>query len=141
MLDAASADAEMAADLAQRFAAALQPPPFMLPSEWAARHRSMSPEASSKQRGKWRHFPFQIEPLDASADPEVRRVVLMWASQVTGKSKVCLNTVAYFISQEPCPIQVVQPDLLLADGWSKDRLDTMIRDTPPLKDAMCGKGT
>lgn len=71
--------------------------------------------------------------LDAPDDPNVGEVVLMWASQVTGKTETLNNMVGYTIDIDPCPILNLQPTLEMGETWSKDRLATMLRDTPALR--------
>jgi phage terminase large subunit GpA-like protein len=70
--------------------------------------------------------------MDAANDPDVEKVVIMSSAQV-GKSEVILNTIGYHIDYDPCPILVVQPDLSMAETFSKDRVAPMLRDTPALK--------
>ncbi len=55
----------------------------------------------------------------------------MTSSQV-GKTEIINNIAAYFIDQDPSPILLVQPTLLIGEAWSKDRLTPMVRDTPAL---------
>jgi phage terminase large subunit GpA-like protein len=57
----------------------------------------------------------------------------MWASQVTGKTETLNNMVGYTIDIDPCPILNLQPTLEMGETWSKDRLATMLRDTPTLR--------
>lgn len=102
------------------------------PSEWIEEHRRISPEANAKKAGRWRNLPFQVEPMDNAIDPRVQTTVLMWAAQTGGKTEVINGVVGYFCHQEPSPILVTQPDLNMAESWSKDRFMTMIRDTKPL---------
>ncbi|MGL5058615.1 MAG: phage terminase large subunit family protein, partial [Microcoleus sp.] len=51
----------------------------------------------------------------------------------THNSECCSNTVGYFMHQDPCPILNLQPTLEMAQTWSKDRLSTMVRDSPVLR--------
>lgn len=113
--------------------AAFRPPPRMTVTEWADAFRYLSAE-SSAEPGKYAsdRAPYQREPMDAMSDPHVRRVVLMWPSQV-GKTEIANNFVGQRIDMKPGPLLVVQPTLQMADAWSKDRLAPMIRDTPRLK--------
>lgn len=71
--------------------------------------------------------------MDAPYDPEVSSVVLMWASQTTGKTETVNNIVGHTIDIDPCPMLVIQPTLDMGETWSKDRLSTMLRDTPRLR--------
>ena len=70
--------------------------------------------------------------MDVWADPSVNEVVVMSCSQV-GKTETLLNTIGYYIAYEPAPILMVQPTLEMARSWSQDRLSTMVRDTPIIK--------
>jgi len=70
--------------------------------------------------------------MDAFCDPQIEKVVIMSSSQI-GKTEILLNVIGYFIDQDPCPILVVHPTVEAVKTWSKDRLSTMIRDTPCLK--------
>jgi phage terminase large subunit GpA-like protein len=75
---------------------------------------------------------YQREMMDAANDPDVEQVVVMSSAQV-GKTEILLNTTGYHIDYDPCPILIVQPDLPMADTFSKDRIAPMLRDTPALR--------
>lgn len=66
------------------------------------------------------------------ADPRIPAVVLMWSSQL-GKTEIINNFSGFRIDQEPGPMLNLQPTLEMAKAWSKDRLATMLRDTPRLR--------
>lgn len=70
--------------------------------------------------------------MDAISDAVHEQIVLMLASQV-GKSEILLNTLGFYIDQEPSPILVVQPRVDDAKSFSKDRIAPMLRDTPALR--------
>lgn len=57
----------------------------------------------------------------------------MFASQ-TGKTEIGNNVIGFFVQAEPAPILIVQPTVELAEAWSKERLDPMVRDTPCLRE-------
>src|SRR5262249_28554706 len=120
-------------ELCHKFFDLFEPPERVTPSEWAEKHRYLSPEASNRA-GKFSFAlaPWQREPLDAPLDNETRSVVLMWASQVTGKTETVNNFIGATIDVDPCATLVLQPTLDMAEAWSKDRLATMLRDTPRL---------
>lgn len=71
--------------------------------------------------------------MDEVDNPEVSSVVLIWPSQVAGKTETVNNIVGHKIDIDPCPILVIQPTLEMAETWSKDRLTPMLRDTPRLR--------
>lgn len=111
----------------------LAPPPKLTVSEWADNYRQLSREASAEP-GQWRtsRAPYQKEILDAINDPGVEVVVVMSSAQV-GKTEIILNIIGYYMDYDPAPILALQPTLEMAEAFSKDRLATMLRDTPKLK--------
>ena len=106
------------------------PPPVLKISDWADEFRYLSPEASAEP-GKWRtaRVPYLREILDTIGT--VPEVVIM-ASAQTGKTEAVLNTIGYFMHQDPAPIMMVQPTIEMAEAISKDRIATMLRDSPAL---------
>lgn len=108
------------------------PPPRQTVSEWADAERRLSPESAS-EAGKY--YTSRTEYcrgiMDAFSDPAVQQVVVVSSSQVA-KTTILENVVGYHVHRDPCPIMIVQPTLKLAEDFSKDRLDPMIRDTPAL---------
>jgi phage terminase large subunit GpA-like protein len=67
----------------------------------------------------------------AVTDPLVRKITVMGPTQLL-KTELLNNVVGYFIDQDPAPMIVMQPTGKMAEAWSKDRLDKMLRDTPAL---------
>lgn len=120
--------------LEQAFYRALAPPPDLTVSEWADEYRMLSAEASAEP-GRWStdRAPYQRDIMDAIHDPVVHTIVVMSSAQV-GKSEVLLNILGYCIDLDPGPILMIQPTLAMAEAFSKDRIDTMLRDTPVLRD-------
>lgn len=112
---------------------ALTPPPDLTLSEWAAEYFQLSPESSSLP-GKFRfdRAMFQKGVFDALSDPTVKKVVIMASSQIL-KTQALLCYVGMIIHTDPGPILVVQPTSKMAQSFSKDRIDTMLRDVPILK--------
>jgi phage terminase large subunit GpA-like protein len=102
--------------------------------EWADTYRFLSPEASSTP-GKWRTSLVEPArgPMLAVTEPKVKKISIMACTQLM-KTELLNNIVGYFVHQDPSPIIVMQPTGSLAETWSKDRLDPMIRDTPALSD-------
>lgn len=122
--------------LFRRLARVVAPPPNLTVSEWADQNRRLSSEASAEP-GRWRteRAPYQREIMDALNDDETETIVVMSSAQV-GKTEIILNTIGYFVHQDPSPIMLVQPTLELAQAFSKDRLTPMVRDTPELRKRM-----
>ncbi len=108
-----------------------RPPRRVTLSEWSDEHAVLSPE-SSADPGAWRTLPYQKGILDAMTDPLVEMVTVMKSARV-GYTKCVGNLVAYHIHQDPCPIMVVQPTVEDAEGYSKEEIAPMLRDTPALR--------
>lgn len=109
------------------------PPPMLTVTEWADRYRMLSAEASAEP-GRWQtsRAPYQAGVMDALSDPELETVVFIKSAQV-GATEILNNVVGYFISQDPATILVMQPNVEMAETWSKDRFAPMLRDTPSLR--------
>jgi len=120
--------------LISKAVAALKPPENMTVSEWADKHRKLSPE-SSAEPGRWRTYrtPYLKEPMDAFTDPKVKRIVLVSSSQV-GKSELENNIVGYIIDEDPGSILFIHPQVTDAREYSTLRIAPMIRDCKTLKE-------
>lgn len=119
-----------ASELVAEIAAVWAPPAAISVSEWADRHRYLSPE-SAAEAGKWKTLPYQRDPMDAVSDPAVRRVVVMSATQML-KTVLIENAIGWAIDVDPGPILVMQPRDEDALDFSKERIAPMLRDTPRL---------
>lgn len=106
------------------------PPKRMKLSEWAEKHAVLSAE-SSAQTGKWTNIPYQVEMLDAMTDRAIESVTVLKSARV-GYTKCINHLIGYHIEHDPCPIMVVQPTNGDAEGYSKDEIAPMLRDTPVL---------
>jgi phage terminase large subunit GpA-like protein len=117
----------------------LKPVPRLALDEWADKYRFLSPESSS-EAGRWDTSRVEVArgPMRAITDPSVHTVTVMCATQIL-KSELLLNTVGYHIHQDPAPMLIVQPTDLLAEGFSKDRIDKLVRDTSVLRERVSEK--
>lgn len=117
----------------QSFLEGLRPEPDLTVSEWADRYRMLSSKASAEP-GPWRtnRTPYLREPMDClSSNSPIQRVVLMFAAQ-TGKTEAGSNWLGYVIAYSPGPLLAVQPTVEMAKRLSKQRLESMINETPIL---------
>jgi hypothetical protein len=117
------------------FLEGLRPEPDLTVSEWADRYRMLSSKASAEP-GPWRthRTPYLREPMDAlSSNSPIQRVVLMFAAQ-TGKTEAGSNWLGYVIAHAPGPMLAVQPTVEMAKRLSKQRLESMITETPCLSE-------
>ena len=117
----------------QILSASFRPPEKMLVSEWAERYRVLSPETAAEP-GQWSNerTPYLVGVMDAVLDPDIDTVVWQKSAQV-GATEGINNLVGYFIDLDPAPMLIVQPTIGMAQGWSKDRLTPMIRDSARLR--------
>lgn len=83
-------------------------------------------------------MPPAREIMLAVTDPLVKELTVMSCSQLL-KSELLNNVTAYHIAMDPCPIIIMQPTSHMAQAYSKDRIDPMIRDTPILTELVSEK--
>jgi phage terminase large subunit GpA-like protein len=112
------------------FAAYLEPPPVLSLSQWAEEHAFLSVE-SAAVAGKWRAYPYQVGIMDALTDPANETVTWMKSTRV-GYTKTINHSIAYHIHYDACPQMAVQPTVEDAEGYSKEEIAPMIRDTPAI---------
>ena len=111
----------------------LRPEQALTVSEWADKHRRLSSKASAEP-GPWRtgRTPYLREPMDClSTTSSVQRVVMMFAAQ-TGKTESGSNWLGYVIDHAPGPMLLVQPTVEMAKRLSKQRLESLVTETPAL---------
>ena len=111
----------------------LRPEQPLTVSEWADKHRRLSSKASAEP-GPWRtnRTPYLREPMDClSSNSPIQRVVMMFAAQ-TGKTEAGANWLGYVIDHAPGPMLLVQPTVEMAKRLSKQRLESLITETPVL---------
>ena len=117
------------------FLEGLRPEEPLTVSEWADKYRKLSSKASAEP-GPWRtnRTPYLREPMDClSSSSPVQRVVMMFAAQ-TGKTEAGSNWLGYVIDHAPGPMLCVQPTVDMAKRLSKQRLESMITETPCLSE-------
>lgn len=121
----------------EALARGMKPAPPMTVSQWADEHRRL-PTKGASEPGRWRtsRVPFAREIMDVLSDhpdyAHVRRVVFKKSTQVAG-TEIGNNWVGYVMARMKTPMMVVQPTIDLAERWSKQRLASMIDDTPALR--------
>lgn len=117
----------------------LRPPDMRPVSEWAREYRRLSPEsAASPGPCDLDVVPFMREIADSMGDPSVPEVRVMKSSQVA-YSESLNNFIGRQIHLNPGPIMMIQPTLEMAEGYSKDRISPMIRDSPVLSERIDDK--
>lgn len=116
--------------LTAAFWEAMKPPPKLSLSEWADRYAFLSAE-SSAETGRWKTLSYQKGIMDAVTDPTLEQITVMKSARV-GYTKILNWAIAYHISQDVCSILLVQPTIEDAEGYSKEEIAPMLRDTPAL---------
>ena len=126
-----SAEPDGAAALAQAWAQGLRPEPDLSVAAWADRHRMLSPRASAEP-GRWRtaRTPYLGEIMAAlSPSHPAQRIVFMKGAQVGG-TEAGNNWLGFLIHHAPGPALAVQPTVELAKRFSRQRVATLIEETP-----------
>ena len=122
-------------DLIQGCLEALRFEPELTVSQWADAHRMLSGKASAEP-GPWRtdRTPYLREIMDElSTTSNVQRVVLMAGAQL-GKTEAGSNYLGYVIAHAGGPMLMVQPTVDMAKRLSKQRLESLISETPCLSE-------
>lgn len=114
----------------RRASRAFRPPPRLRLSEWADANFVLSQE-SAAEAGRWKTLPYQRDIMDAITDRSVEQVSVKKSARV-GFTQMVKAAIGYYIDQAPSNILVVQPALDDARGFSREELDPMFRDVPPL---------
>lgn len=121
--------------LRRAWARGLAPDARLSVSQWADRHRVLSGRASAEP-GRYRtaRTPWMREIMDRlSPHDPAQRVVFMKAAQV-GATEAGNNWIGYVIHQAPGPMLAVQPTVELAKRNSRQRIDPLIAESPPLRE-------
>ncbi|MFR3299186.1 MAG: phage terminase large subunit family protein, partial [Fusobacterium sp.] len=120
-------------DLFSNMLKILKPSPDLTIGEWADKYRILSKENSSEP-GQWdtNRTPYMKEIYNCLVDSHTESVTMMCSAQV-GKTEMLLNILGRYMHLDPCPMLFVQPTVEDAKGFSKERVEPMIRDTKVLK--------
>jgi phage terminase large subunit GpA-like protein len=122
-------------ELSQAWRDGLTPDAALTVSEWADRHRVLSPRASAEP-GRYRtdRTPYMRAITDAlSPTHPARRIVVMKSAQV-GFTEGGNNWIGYIIHHAPGPMLAVQPTVELAKRFSRQRIDPLIAESPSLRE-------
>jgi phage terminase large subunit GpA-like protein len=124
----------------ESFTGGLLPDPDLSVAEWSNTHRILS------QKGSAEHGPYRIERTPylkeiaecLSPRSPVQRVVFMKSAQV-GASELGFNWIGFIMHACPGPVMMVQPTTELAEKVSKQRIASMIEETPVLSEILPAK--
>lgn len=116
------------------FARAVAPRKPLTVSQWAARHRVLSPKGSAEP-GPWRNErnPPQVEIMDcASARSPVTDMVALLPIQI-GKSEIEMNILGYTMTENPMPIIVALPAEASMNKLIDQKINPLIEETPAVQ--------
>ncbi len=108
----------------------IAPPPKLTVSEWADKHRYISPEVSGHP-GWWKTnlVPHTREIMDSYNDPRIMEIVVMKAARMAITE--CINNmIGYCIDYDPSSMLYVQQSLEEGKKYSTSILKYLIEDTP-----------
>lgn len=101
-------------------------------SEWSDAKRILSADLGEPGDWKTSRVPYMREPMNAITDPRVSEVTIIKPTRIGATQSVVLNTIGYYVDQEPSPIIVAVPTLDDASKFSSQLLQPMLDDTPCL---------
>lgn len=111
----------------------LRPKEPLTVSEWADRYRKLSSKASAEP-GPWKtsRTPYLREIMDVlSVQHPAQRVVVMAGAQL-GKTEAGSNWLGYVVDHAPGPMLIIQPTVEMGNRLVKQRLNSLIAETPVL---------
>jgi phage terminase large subunit GpA-like protein len=92
------------------------------------RRRSLS-RGLTANPGRFKPFPFQLEPLDLITDERYNEMTLCWASQTLGKTELINCVIGWSIEEGPgAGMLMVLPTIQMAQSWSKLKLNPLLED-------------
>jgi phage terminase large subunit GpA-like protein len=113
----------------------LEPDPAQTVDEWSDRYRILSGKGAAEP-GPYRtsRTPYLKEIMQClSPNSPIQRIVFMKSAQV-GASEAGFNWLGYIMHSCPGPTMMVQPTTELAEKVSKQRIQSMIEETPVLSE-------
>lgn len=82
---------------------------------------------------RFANWPYQKEPLDMMADPDVREITLMWGAQV-GKTQIMNCGLGYFIEHDPQSQMVMHPTQGDLGMWLETKFNPMVSSNEVIAD-------
>lgn len=125
---------DVEAFIEEEFFKGVEPDSYMSVSEWADKYRMLSSKSASEP-GRWRtaRTPYLKEIMDClSPKSPVQKVVFMKGAQIGG-TECGNNWLGYIMHKAPGPIMAVSPTVEMAKRNSRQRIDPLIEDCPPLR--------
>jgi phage terminase large subunit GpA-like protein len=102
-------------------------------ADWADTYRTVSQGPDTGTKWKTDRVPGLREMLEAGSHVRVKEMVIGGCSRWGKTEGVLNNYVGYSMHIDPRPIMMVQPKKEAGEKYSRDRLDSLIRETPVLR--------
>lgn len=119
--------------IAAAWSAGWLPDPRLDFCEWADTHGVISPrEGAEPGPYSSRRTPFWREPMRCLSTSHPALEVYVYKGTQLGFTKVGTLWLGYIMHHVPGPAMVVQPTIDLAKRYSRQRLDTLIEETPAI---------
>lgn len=112
----------------------LRPPENISVSEWAEKYRVLDSKSSAVP-GPWRNdmTPYLAGVMDEFCNFDTEEIIFAKATQLGG-TEALFNILGWIIQQDPSPAMLVYPAENLGESVSLNRLQPMLRLSPPLKE-------
>lgn len=114
---------------------ALRPPPDLPPSVWAERSVYVPVGNAIPGLINFENAPYQRQPLDMTANPDCRRITLMWGAQV-GKTMLMLCGQGYRIAQDATSQMMMQPSQGDLQTWLETKFNPLVDANTSLQSKM-----
>lgn len=112
----------------------LRPPEDITVSQWAEKYRILDAKSSASP-GPWRNdrTPYLVDIMDEFCNFETEEIVFVKPTQVGG-TEALQNMISWAIHEDPAPAMIVYPTDSLSESISENRIQPMLRLSPPLKE-------
>lgn len=118
--------------VASTFAAILQPPAPLAPSEWARENLIVPDGPRANERWNADLTPYILEPLDLlGPESGVNEIAVMKSAQ-TGFTTLALAFAGFVIDRAPCRIGIVQPTDSALSDFNREKLQPVVDQTAAL---------
>lgn len=107
--------------------------------KWLSEHVDMTFDKTSSVNGHYQPYPYQIEELEATEDPDVHRITLC-QSQRTGKSTIWRMALMKRFADGGCSALVAYPSLDLAVKQNTDCVKPLLTMVPEVKADLAVRG-
>lgn len=119
--------------MADAFAAAIRPPPPLVPSKWMAEHLIVP--GGPRQGGRWDPTltPYIAEIADALAPGSPHNLVAVRKSAQTGVSIAAIGLVGSYVALAPTRIGYALPTIDALQEFNSEKLMPAVEQTPALR--------